>query len=265
MKMTTKQFREWAAAAEFSAEQGAELGGETHKAVGYTDDGEPILVEWGYGCVWRTLTATLPNGEPFQATTEIGVEFPGSERARIKDEYETYPTEQGTTWQGLAITDDDGDDLDEQDQAAEIEEALEVKGLAAYDLDALLPRIITTDIDIDMKDLEEALELIILTNDNAPDIRFKGELIAEVSSSANNASGSYSGATGRWTELKLYRTTGGRYVAQSVGHTQWQGEHTRYSTVVCETAADVIDFFGHGWLAKSLYNEADIEDVQDVE
>jgi hypothetical protein len=34
---------------------------------------------------------------------------------------------------------------------------------------------------------------------------------------------------------------------------------------VCETAADVIAFFGHGWLAKELYDDADIEDVQHVE
>lgn len=265
MKMTMTQFKEWVAATEFSAEQGAELGGETHKCVGHTEDGEPILVEWGYGCVWCTLTATLPNGEIFQATSEEGVEFPGSERARIKDEYETSPSELGTTWQGLTITDDDGGELDEQDQAAQIDAALQAKGLTSYDFDTLLPRVITTDIDIEMKDLEEAVELIILENDNAPSIRFKGELIAEASSSANRASGSYSGAPGRWTELKLYRTAGGRYVAQSVGHTQWQGEHTRYAAQVCETAADVIAFFGHGWLAKELYDDADIEDVQDVE
>lgn len=265
MKMTMTQFREWVAATEFSAEQGAELGGETHKAVGHTDDGDPILVEWGYGVAWRTLTATLPSGETFQVTAETGVEFPGSERARIKDEYQTYAAQQGTTWQCLAIMDDDGDDLTDCDQAAEIDEALEGKGLKAFDFDALLPPVITTDVDIDTKDLEEAVELTILTNNDAPDIRFQGELIAEASSSANSASGRHSGATGRWTELKLYRTAGGRYVAQSIGHTQWQGEHTRYSAKVCETAADVIAFFGHGWLAKELYDDADIEDVQHVE
>lgn len=262
MTMTMTQFREWAAATEFSAEQGAELGGETHKAVGYTDDGDPILVEWGYGCVWRTLTATLPSGEIFQATSEIGVEFPGSERARIKDEYETYPSELGTTWQGLTITDDDGGELDEQDQAAQIDAELQAKGFTRYDFDALLPRVITTDIDTDT---EGDMETIILENDNAPGIRFKGELIAEASSSANRASSSYSGATGRWTELKLYRTAGGRYVAQSIGYTQWTGEHTRYTTRACETVADVIEFFGRGWLAKELYRKAGIEDVQDVE
>lgn len=262
MKMTMTQFREWVAATEFSADQGAELGGEANKCVGYTDDGEPILVEWGYGVAWRTLTATLPNGKVFQATTETGVEFPGSERARIKDEYQTYAAQQGTTWQGLTITDDDGEDLDEQDQAAEIDEALEAKGLKAFDFDEALPPVTTTDIDINE---EGDMETITLENDNAPEVRFTGELVATAKSSANNASGHYSGATGRWTELRLYRTAGGRYVAQSVGHTQWAGEHTRYSTVVCETTADVIAFFGHGWLAKELYGEAGIEDVQHVE
>ena len=210
MKMTMTQFREWVAATEFSAEQGAEL---------------------------------------------------GSERARIKDEYETYPSELGTTWQGLTITDDDGEDLDERDQAAEIDEALRGKGFKAFDFDALLPPVITTD--IDTKDLEEAVELIVLINNDAPDIRFQGELIAEASSDSNVSWSS--GTGGRWTELKLYRTAGGRYVAQSIGRTKRQGEHTRYSAKVCETAADVIAFFGHGWLAKELYDDADIEDVQHVE
>lgn len=191
MKMTMTQFREWVAATEFTAEQGAELGGEAHKSVGYTDD---------------------------------------------------------------------GDDLADSDQAAEIDGALESKGFLAFDFDALLPPVTTTDINE-----ESDMETITLENDNAPEVRFTGELIATAKSSSNNASVHYSGATGRWTELRLYRTAGGRYVAQSVGHTQWAGEHTRYNTVVCETAADVIAFFGHGWLAKELYGEAGIEDVQHVE
>lgn len=109
------------------------------------------------------------------------------------------------------------------------------------------------------------MEQITLDNDNAPNVGFEGELIAEASSSSNNASGYYSGSPGRWTELKLYRTKGGKLVCQTVGHTQHSGEQTRYKVGVCETEADVIEFFGHGWLAKELYSRAGITDIQEVE
>lgn len=109
------------------------------------------------------------------------------------------------------------------------------------------------------------MEVIVLDNDGARDVRFTGELLASTSSSANNASSYYSGAPGRWTTLNLYKTKGGKFVCQSVGHTQWQGEHTRHKTQVCETEADVVAFFGHGWLAKHLYEAAEITDAQDVE
>lgn len=95
--------------------------------------------------------------------------------------------------------------------------------------------------------------------DGSPDLQFTGELIAEVKSSSNNASGSYSGAVGRWTELALYKTAGGKYICHSIGRTQWQGEHDRYSGKICETVDEVIKFFGHGWLAKDLYTLADID------
>ena len=32
-----------------------------------------------------------------------------------------------------------------------------------------------------------------------------------------------------------------------------------------ETEADVIEFFGHGWLAKDLYEEAGINDAVEVD
>ncbi len=39
----------------------------------------------------------------------------------------------------------------------------------------------------------------------------------------------------------------------------------RYSGKVCETFEEVIEFFGHGWLAKELYTRASIDDVVEVE
>lgn len=96
-------------------------------------------------------------------------------------------------------------------------------------------------------------------------LRFNGELLAAVESSHNNASTSYSGATGRWQELRLYRTTVGRYVCEQVDNTLWQGERDRTSATVVDTVDEVAAFFGQGWLAKDLYAEAGIEVVETVE
>ena len=107
---------------------------------------------------------------------------------------------------------------------------------------------------------------ITLRVDNKPDLRFEGECIGSASSSDNNASGSsYSGSTGRWTELKLYKTKGGRYVCHQIGYTRWQGERDLYKAKVCETTEEVIEFFGHRWLAKELYENAGIEDVTQID
>lgn len=110
-----------------------------------------------------------------------------------------------------------------------------------------------------------SMETIIVQRDNDLNIRFVGELIAESASSSNDSSTYYSGSTGRWTELRLYRTRAGKFICASEGCTQWQGEHTRYSAAICETHAEVIAFFGAGWLAKSLYDEAGIKAEIEIE
>lgn len=121
---------------------------------------------------------------------------------------------------------------------------------------------VPSEIDVDnnkeRKDMDKENTTIVY-RDNGPAFRFTGELIARVASSANNASSAYLGRTGRWCELKLYRTQGGKYVCSQVGRTQWHGEHDRYSAAVAATEAEVIEFFGHGWLAKDLYEEAGID------
>lgn len=107
------------------------------------------------------------------------------------------------------------------------------------------------------------METHTIVIDDAPDIRFTGECIGQASSSDNNAAGSnYSGQSGRWTELKLYKIAGGKYICHQVGRTRWQGERDRFSGHVCETLDEVKTFFGHRWLAKELYADASIEDVQ---
>ena len=109
-------------------------------------------------------------------------------------------------------------------------------------------------------------ETIVLDRDNGAALRFEGALMASISSSPNTAHGGrYSGETGRWMTLRLYRTRGGKYATQRISHTQWQGEKDIHQAAVCRGEAEVMKFFGYGWLAKELYAEANIACVEDIE
>ena len=87
----------------------------------------------------------------------------------------------------------------------------------------------------------------IVERDNAVDLRFKGQILADATSRKSYNDG------GRWQELTLYKTAGGKYVCCKVDVTRWIGERTRYKAVVCEGISDVIEFFGMSSLAKELY------------
>jgi hypothetical protein len=102
--------------------------------------------------------------------------------------------------------------------------------------------------------------------DNAPNLRFTGELVASVPCS-DDFSRAYShyNQRNRWTHLDLFKTKGGKFVCRKREYTCYQGERDRYSGKVCETLEEVKEFFGHGWLAEELYAKASIDDVVDVE
>ncbi len=100
---------------------------------------------------------------------------------------------------------------------------------------------------------------------DGPALRFTGELIGSAASSDNNALLNYSGSTGCWTELALYRTARGKLICYRIDRTRWQGEHDRFTGKVCESEAEVIEFFGHGRIAQELYEDAGIENVTEIE
>lgn len=108
---------------------------------------------------------------------------------------------------------------------------------------------------MDKPDIEYTVE----RDDKLP-IRFKGELLASVSSSSDRAMGNmYSGSTGRWQKLRLFKTKGGKYICEHQELTKWQGDRDRIRAEVCESMEQVTEFFGHWWLAKELYEEAGID------
>jgi len=113
--------------------------------------------------------------------------------------------------------------------------------------------------------MSEEMKEVRVKRDSLPDIKFKGEKVAEASSSADRANPGYSGETGRWCELYLYRTVGGKFVASEIGRTSWEYEHDRHRAEVCNDASEVINFFGFGWLAKELYDNANIDAAEEAE
>jgi len=109
------------------------------------------------------------------------------------------------------------------------------------------------------------MEKFVLEISGGPNLKFVGEKIASTESSWKQARSDFSGETGRCEELTLYRTKGGSFVCYKASLTQWQGERDIYSGAVCKTEEEVCAFFGHGWLAKELYEEAGIEGTIEIE
>lgn len=164
---------------------------------------------------------------------------------------------------GVQVVDEDGDVLNAHELADYLDDSFSTIDYSELELKEI------TDIDDVDEDTDMGIndmETFTLEIDNEPSLRFTGELVANVASSDNQATGSsYSGQTGRWTELLLYKTTGGKFVCHQIGRTRWEGERDRFSGKVCKSLEEVKAFFGHRWLAKELYHEAKIDDVVDVE
>ena len=100
--------------------------------------------------------------------------------------------------------------------------------------------------------------------DGARDLRFVGEELAQVQSSPHDCDANFSRSVGRWTELTLYQTKGGKYVAAERRFTLRTNEVDRFAAAVCDTGDDVVEYLGTGWLAKWLYSEAGLDTAEEV-
>ena len=175
------------------------------------------------------------------------------------DSLSTGTEGQDEVWavEGVVVVDEDGDELNVHELADYLDSDFSSIDYSVLEIEQI------TDIDVDE---DSGMETLTLEIDNAPSVRFTGELVASAASSDNQAMGSsYSGQTGRWTELALYKTKSGKFICHQIGLTRWQGERNRFSGKVCESLAEVKEFFGHRWLAKELYAEAGIDDAVEVE
>ena len=223
-------------------------------------DAEPAVSE-AYG--FSELRGAAPDGT--ELTLMLDWASSGDTSGTLNDLYDwerpqlgtgnpAYPAELS---EDVVLLDDDGDECDEHELADLLADiADDISEQWQPHAHTMLPAApAPEDIDVDE---EDDMGTHTIERDNEPALRFTGELIAEASSWRADRDD-------RWTELRLYRTRGGRYICEQVGHTRWQGERTRHSAGVCDTEADVIDWLGHGWLAKELYAEAGIDAAVDVD
>lgn len=213
-----------------------------------THDLTDITHVWG----WASLTSTA-NGVKITYTETFSY-----------NEYDPESLTTGTegldkVWsiEGVVVVDEEGCELDAHELADYLNDDFSSIDYSILEIEK------TTDIDVDE---DSDMETYTLEINNAPNIRFTGELVASVASTDDRAMGSrFSGQTGRWTVLALYKTKGGKYVCHRIDRTRWQGERDRFSGKVCETLDEVKEFFGYNWLAKELYSEAGIDEAVDVE
>jgi hypothetical protein len=89
-------------------------------------------------------------------------------------------------------------------------------------------------------------------SDKHPGFTFWGSLMASVSSKKNGSR--------RWSELRLYSTKGGQYIAQTIGGSSIEGERDYKHARCFHSIEEAKGFFGAGPLALELYRMANIED-----
>ena len=99
---------------------------------------------------------------------------------------------------------------------------------------------------------------MVVPYEETTDLTFEGEMIGEALSSMGNPELGAKHNDQIWSELRLYRSTEGHYICEQVRSSHWRSSHQRHRVAVCDSKAQIMAFFGKGWLARELYADADI-------
>jgi len=152
------------------------------------------------------------------------------------------------------ITDEDGDEL-----KYSVEE-IEKEAHTFEDFRNLAQSELPTVGGAEMID-EESVEgqEFVVERDDDTDLKFRGYELATATSRDSLKD------RGRWLDLVLYQTVGGKYVCSKTEITRWQGERDRHYVLVCSEDAEVKEFFGQGWLSKELYANAGIKNIEVID
>lgn len=248
--MTINEFEELISNGEWQHEQDYEIADESLNYIEEWDDVTDTLerIAIPYYTGWISVTSTFGD---FKITYSECFSYMENDSDSLQTEQDNFKLD------GFSVIDDDGDEIPVYELADFMDSRFNNIDYSVLNIKEV--------IDVDNSETDSDNEEITIEIDNCPDIRFTGKILATAKSSANNASSSYSGQTGHWTELKLYKTKGGKYICYRIGYTLWEGATDSHKGKVCETLDDVKAFFGHGWLAKELYAKAGIEDIEEVE
>jgi hypothetical protein len=222
----------------------------------YDEEGNEVDVEREYFNRYAYGTATMRAGENPAVEISFTWEAGHEEKHSYEDSFDfdlCVHADSEIKLTGCNLVDEDGDAVEGWELGhalTEIAAGCEWEAMVRADLP--IPE---TEV------LETATEGqdITVWRDNAPEIAFKGACIGGASSRSQYND------NGRWTDLYLYQTVGGKFVCYERNNSQWQGERTKHKAEVCTNHAEVVAWFGQGRVAKELYADAGISNVQVID
>ena len=112
------------------------------------------------------------------------------------------------------------------------------------------------------------METVIIQRTGQAPLRVRGALIASASSTPDTSSASYSGGTGWWQDVAVYRTATGRYVVALSHHTQGEGGHDTDEAAVYPGQMGCIGFLSArvpSWMLFEVMEQLDEDDLVEVE
>lgn len=128
----------------------------------------------------------------------------------------------------------------------------------------LLPLCIVEKVDGATEQAEDPDNFLFVRRNNDRSLCFEGDRLAHATSSkvqtANMSSNGSRGPRGRWTEINLYRSNGGKYVCERIDYIRDLKLLESSCGAVCDTFEQAFEFFSRHELAEKPYEAVDIED-----
>ena len=104
-----------------------------------------------------------------------------------------------------------------------------------------------------------------IDHDDGLPIAFTGNLLCIVESSPDSNRSNWSGMTGRWRRLELYKTRAAQYICVCRAFTQWERERDSVSVEVVNEPKGIAEFFGPGWMLRQLCEQSGVDLAEHVE
>ena len=105
---------------------------------------------------------------------------------------------------------------------------------------------------------DEPSRPFLLDTFDGPQLSFDGWKLADVSSRRDPPRIDEDGCE-RWSVVRIYFTTLGHYVGESLGCSTSRTERTLIETRACKTLAELHAHLGCGWLSMKAYRDAGLD------